>query len=206
MSDLHRAIRAGIALFNAGAHHAAHDAWEDPWLEYGAGTPTERFLHGLIQYTAAVHHAHNGNHEGATGLAGSALAYLSILPSTYCGVALEPIRHSLGALRVDPDVVSRTDMSPLLYNGEVLGVDDLVWDELIVAATAIAESGSAWDETVIDRVDAVCNDPTRHQFDPMLREFITASDNRSLIYDRLTSMLSREERDAGDVGGLFDNS
>ncbi|NIS31883.1 MAG: DUF309 domain-containing protein, partial [Actinobacteria bacterium] len=54
-------LRAGIAIYNAGGYHAAHDAWEDHWLELEAGTDDERFLHGLIQFTAAVHHAQGAN-------------------------------------------------------------------------------------------------------------------------------------------------
>ncbi|MFB6301121.1 MAG: DUF309 domain-containing protein, partial [Halobacteriales archaeon] len=48
-------LRAGIAIYNAGGYHAAHDAWEDHWLDLESGTDDERFLHGLIQFTAAVH-------------------------------------------------------------------------------------------------------------------------------------------------------
>ncbi|PSQ33570.1 DUF309 domain-containing protein [Halobacteriales archaeon SW_10_68_16] len=62
-------LRAGVAIYNAGGHHAAHDAWEDHWLGLDAGTDDERFLHGLIQFTAAVYHARNRNWSGATGLA-----------------------------------------------------------------------------------------------------------------------------------------
>jgi len=52
------ALRAGIAIHNAGHYHAAHDAWEDEWLELDDGSD-ERLLHGLIQFTAAIHHARN---------------------------------------------------------------------------------------------------------------------------------------------------
>ena len=65
-------LRAGIAVYNAGEYHAAHDAWEDYWLDLERGTDDERLLHGLIQFTAAVHHAEERNWEGAVGLAESA--------------------------------------------------------------------------------------------------------------------------------------
>jgi hypothetical protein len=69
-------LRAGVAIYNAGGYHAAHDAWEDRWLDLEAGTDDERFLHGLIQFTAAVHHGRHGNWAGLQGLAESGAGYL----------------------------------------------------------------------------------------------------------------------------------
>jgi len=66
-------LRAGIAVFNGGGYHTAHDCWEARWLDLESGTDDERFLHGLIQYTAAVHHASERNWGGATGLADGAV-------------------------------------------------------------------------------------------------------------------------------------
>ena len=65
-------LRAGVAIYNAGAYRAAHGAWESRWLSLERDTDDERFLHGLIQFTAAVHHARDGNDSGAVGLARSA--------------------------------------------------------------------------------------------------------------------------------------
>ena len=74
------ALRAGVAIYNAGEFHAAHDAWEAEWLGLDDGTDDERLLHGLIQFTAVVHHARERNWSGAVGLAESAGEYLADHP------------------------------------------------------------------------------------------------------------------------------
>ncbi|MFC6725607.1 DUF309 domain-containing protein, partial [Halobium palmae] len=38
------ALRAGVAIYNAGDYHAAHDAWEDVWLDLPEGTDDGRAL------------------------------------------------------------------------------------------------------------------------------------------------------------------
>ncbi|PSQ57296.1 MAG: DUF309 domain-containing protein [Halobacteriales archaeon SW_9_67_25] len=91
-------LRAGVAIYNAGGHHAAHDAWEDHWLGLEPGTDDERFLHGLIQFTAAVYHARNRNWSGATGLADSACEYLVDLPAGYREVNVREVRAYLSVL------------------------------------------------------------------------------------------------------------
>jgi predicted metal-dependent hydrolase len=78
-------LRAGVAVYNAGQYHAAHDAWEDHWLDLEQGTDDEQFLHGLIQFTAAVHHARTRNWSGATGLASSARDYLGLFRQPTAG-------------------------------------------------------------------------------------------------------------------------
>lgn len=48
-----RLFHAGIALFNSGRFHDAHDAWEEIWR---STTPEPRDLfQGLIQVAAALH-------------------------------------------------------------------------------------------------------------------------------------------------------
>ena len=62
-------LRIGIAVFNAGDHRVAHEAWEDVWLSLDSGTPDERLLHGLIQYTAAGHPPRRRNWRAAARIA-----------------------------------------------------------------------------------------------------------------------------------------
>lgn len=47
-------LRAGVAIYNAGAYRAAHGAWESKWLSLERDTDDERFLHGLIQFIAVA--------------------------------------------------------------------------------------------------------------------------------------------------------
>lgn len=50
---------AGIALFNEGEFHAAHDAWEDRWRD-DAGAAEKLFLQAMIQSAVAFHHLEIG--------------------------------------------------------------------------------------------------------------------------------------------------
>jgi Domain of unknown function (DUF309) len=55
---------AGIDLYNAGEFHAAHDAWEDRWVDDAA--PREKlFLQALIQSSVAFHHLEIGRRGAA---------------------------------------------------------------------------------------------------------------------------------------------
>jgi predicted metal-dependent hydrolase len=132
------AIRAGCAVFNAGHYHAAHDAWEDYWLDLESGSDDEEFLHGLIQFTAAAHHATNGRREGAVGLAESALVYLERLGATYRGVDLESVRAYLDEL-LEASAVGAVTVPPLRVDGEVLDLDDIDGDAATVAESLIAD-------------------------------------------------------------------
>jgi len=138
--SLETAIAAGAAVFNVGHYHAAHDAWEDYWLALESGTADERFLHGLIQFTAAAHHAANDRREGAVGLAASALTYLGGVGATYRGVDLEPVVRYLEALQAASDVAA-VAVPPLLIDDASIAVEDLDAD-----AASIAEKLLAGDE------------------------------------------------------------
>ncbi|HEX5834532.1 MAG TPA: DUF309 domain-containing protein [Pyrinomonadaceae bacterium] len=46
---------AGIDLYNAGEFHAAHDAWEERWMDE-AGPREKLFLQAMIQSAVAFHH------------------------------------------------------------------------------------------------------------------------------------------------------
>jgi predicted metal-dependent hydrolase len=200
-------LRAGIAVYNAGEYHAAHDAWEEPWLGLDDGTDDERFLHGLIQFTAAVYHAHSRNWSGATGLAGSAGDYLAGLPSPYRGVDLDPVRRALTALAADPEVIERRRMPPLRYEGRALSLDDLRFDAAAVAARILAEE-YGYDPAPIERATEFAREEIaggeRTLFTTTVMEFVTADAARSLVYRRLAAHVERREREYADVEGLFE--
>ena len=46
---------AGIDLYNAGEFHAAHDAWEERWMDE-VGPREKLFLQAMIQSAVAFHH------------------------------------------------------------------------------------------------------------------------------------------------------
>ncbi|AZH27050.1 DUF309 domain-containing protein [Haloplanus aerogenes] len=200
-------LRAGIAIYNAGEYHAAHDAWEEPWLALDSGIDDERFLHGLIQFTAAVYHARTRNWSGATGLAESAGDYLAGLPSPYRGVDLDPVRRSLTALAADPEVIERHRPPALRYEGAALTPEDLRFEAAAVAATVLADE-YGYDVATVERAIEFAREEIeggeRTLFTTTLLEFVTADAERPLVYQRLTEHVDRRAREYADVAGLFE--
>ena len=200
-------LRAGIAIYNAGEYHAAHDAWEDHWLDLEEGTEDEQFLHGLIQFTAAIYHARNRNWSGATGLAESAQEYLAGLPETYHGVHIENVRSYLARLACDPAMIERRRPLQITYEGQPLSLDDLDFEETAIAAHVLAEE-HGYDEGLIDHVityaEADLEDDTQNPFVPLVFDFVREPANRPIIAQRMAEHAERRQAKADDVAGLFD--
>jgi len=201
-------LRAGVAIYNAGDYHEAHDAWEDHWLDLAQGTDDERFLHGLIQFTAAVHHAHGRNWAGATGLAGSAREYLADIPADYRGINVGEVRSYLADLGADPEYIERAPPLALTHEGERLVPADLEFEAVAIAAEVYAEEGS-YEEDVVDRAveyaeaDLAAGDETS-QFVTFVLDFVRAPDDRDIVYQRLSEHVERRAQRDADVEGLFE--
>jgi predicted metal-dependent hydrolase len=175
-------LRAGVAVYNEGEYHGAHDAWEHLWLELASGTDDERLLHGLIQFTAAVFHARNGNWAGAVGLADSGRGYLAHLPDDYRRVNLDTPRSFLAALEADPERIERARPPALRVDGEALLYDDLPFDAATVAAGVIA-SEHGYDESLGERAASVAREKradgeATRSFDTLVLEFLRGSTDR----------------------------
>jgi hypothetical protein len=200
-------LRAGIALYNDGEYHAAHDPWEDVWLGLPDGSDDERFLHGLVQFTAAVHHARTRNWSGAAGLAVSADDYLDGLGSPYRGVDVAPLRRALATLAADPAVAERRRPPPIRHEGRVLGLADLRFEAAAEAAVALAAEYD-YDTDVVDRAVTFAREEIaageRTLFTTTLLEFVAAAAERSLVYRRLAEHVERRNREYEDVNGLFE--
>lgn len=198
-------LRAGIAVYNDGRYHAAHDAWEEHWLNLDSGD-VERFLHGLIQFTAVVHHASEENWSGAQGLAESATEYLDGLPDPYRGVALDEVQSFLDATTVDPHHAADSDPPALTHEGDALDFDNLGFDATAVVAEVLAEAGR-YDEAVIasaieyarGEIDA----DGGSQFVGMLFSFVRERGQRPVVYQRLRDHVELEQQKDADVQGLF---
>ncbi len=201
------ALRAGIAIYNQGQYHAAHDAWEDHWLTLPSGTDDELLLHGLIQFTAAVYHAWNRNWAGCTGLANSAQEYLAPLPAEYRGVALAPVRSSLAALEQDPETVERAPPMKLRYNGSPLTADDLNFEESVIFATVIATE-QGYDEALIEQTSNYASEAVNakesNPFVGLLFDFVREPAHRELIMERISAHVARRKHEESDVSGLFE--
>jgi len=199
-------LRAGIAVFNEGRYHAAHDAWEEYWLDLDDGDD-ERFLHGLIQFTAVVHHASEGNWSGAEGLAESAAEYLDGLPDPYRGVELGEVRSFLDAVAAAPHHAAETDPPALTHKGDAIGYDDLDFDATAVAAEVLAEAGH-YDEAVIESAVEYARSELDtaggSQFVGMLFSFVRERDQRPVVYQRLRDHVELEQQKDDDVRGLFE--
>lgn len=200
-------LQAGIAIYNAGRFHAAHDAWEDRWLALDAGED-ERFLHGLIQFTAAVHHATEHNWTGACGLAESAREYLADLPEDYRGVNVGEVREYLAVLGTDPESIERVPPLSLTHEGRQLVLDDLDFEASAVAAEVLAEEGDSGHATVecaveYAREDVAAGNETS-PFVTLVMDFVRDPNNRGIVLQRLTEHTERRAARDRDVDGLFE--
>ena len=203
-------LRAGIAVYNAGNHHAAHDAWEDHWLDLDADTADERLLHGLIQFTAAVHHAHRANWLGLRGLAESAGAYLATLPADYRGVNVAEVRSYLARLAADPEHVERVAPPALRYEGRRLLLEDLDFAAAAIAALVYAEEGE-YDGETIERAVAYAREDLAEgrgtsRFVTFVMDFARDPANRGIVHQRLAGHVGKRDHRREDVDGLFDQS
>jgi hypothetical protein len=201
-------LRAGIAIYNAGHYHAAHDAWEDRWLDLESGAPDERFLHGLIQFTAAVHHARNRNWSGATGLADSGRGYLADLPPEYRGANVDAVRTYLAALERDPERIERGPPPALTHEGAALTLGDLDFAATAVAAAVLAEE-LGYDEGAIERaVEYARADldagEEGSRFVALLFDFVRDDEHRAVVAQRLAEHGQRRAGRDADIEGLFE--
>ena len=204
--DVH--LRAGIAIYNAGGYHPAHDAWEEKWLDLKSGTDDEQLLHGLIQFTAAVFHARNRNWSGATGLAASGSEYLDALPATYRGVNIGAVRQYLDALAADPESIERGRPLALTHEGTAVTPADLGFEATCVAAVVLADE-HGYDETIIKQAakfghSDLDEERTASPFVTLLFDFVRQPDDRDIVLRRLTDHVERRATREADVEGLFD--
>jgi len=94
-------LSEGVTLFDAGAFHAAHEAWELHWRE--ATGPRRLLLQGLILVAAGWLKREAGNLAGARTLFSRALDRLATLPARYEGVDVEGLRHVIPRWREGED-------------------------------------------------------------------------------------------------------
>ena len=200
---MHRELRVGCALFNDGWFHAAHDAWEEHWLSLPAGTIEEQFLHGLIQYTAAVYHSTRANDKGARGLASSSQGYFEEVPPIYERITLYPVIQYLKAMQCDPTVVTRKTVPQLRIDGHAVTLSDLKGAEIFLAAQILAVEMDLDAEPIEAGIELSKHNATREPFTTLLTAFVQNDESRDLIYTRLAQHVSQEEARQADVRDLF---
>lgn len=200
-------LRAGAAIFNDGRYHAAHDAWEDRWLELTSGSDDERLLHGLIQYSGAVYHARERNWEGTVGLAESAGEYLADLPADYRDLRLGPVRSFLASLAADPECIERRSPVPIEHEDAVPTLSELGVEATAIAAVVLAEA-FGYDEEPVEQARTYARRDLEageddSVFITLLFDFVREDDHRGIIYQRLADHVGRRQARESDVDGLF---
>ena len=91
-------IQEGIRLFNDRFFFEAHEVLEGVWREdHGE---SKLFLQGLIQISAAYHHAQNGNIIGATTLLQRGAEKVRRYPAGYLGIDTQDLLSRVDADRV----------------------------------------------------------------------------------------------------------
>lgn len=199
-------LRAGAAIYNTGEFHAAHDAWEELWLDMEEG-PDRDFLQGLIQFTAAVYHADRRSWKGATGLAESGREYLTGLGTTRHGVTLDSIRAYLAVLDRDPEVIERQPPIRMKLQGEPVSIDELPFDAVAIAARVLAAEYE-YDETLIERAieygqTDLAEENVPSLFVTLLIDFVQG-EQRGIVRQRLKEHVERRDHRESDVEGLFE--
>jgi predicted metal-dependent hydrolase len=88
-------VQAGLARFERGDFHAAHEAWEDGWrVAQGA---EKHLLQALAQLAAAFHQWSRCKSTGAATLLARARGHLQAIPSTLLGVEVSELELELEA-------------------------------------------------------------------------------------------------------------
>ncbi|MEF8774176.1 MAG: DUF309 domain-containing protein, partial [Halobacteriales archaeon] len=173
------------------------------------GTDDERFLHGLIQFTAALHHAEGANWTGFLGLVESAREYLAGLPADHRGMNLDAVRSFLDAVHADPEHVERVAPPVLRHEGERVTLSDLRFDAAAVAAEVFAEERAAYEEATVERAVELAREDlaagrATSPLVTLLIDFVRDAENRAIVYQRLDGHVARRNHRRTDVDGLFD--
>lgn len=189
-------LRAGAALFNAGHYLAAHEPWEERWLEDPRGERDD-CVQGLVQAAAATYKARTGNWSGAVGLATSGAGYLS-------GCDREELRAWVHRLAADPELAERERPPAVRIGGEVVTVDELQFPAAGIAAEALAETRG--DETVERAAEyAMADVEAGEETTPLVTLTLAyLRDDSPAVRQRLADHVDRRERRDADVEGLFE--
>ena len=99
-------LAEGLQRYRAGEFFAAHENWEEVWLELEGAEKT--FLQSLIQVAAAFHHLQRGNRQGTKSLLKAALGRLDPYPALFGGICVtrlcEELREWLRALEAGDEL------------------------------------------------------------------------------------------------------
>lgn len=191
--------RVGIALYNSGRYLAAHEPLEALWLEASADERDD-CLQGLIQASAAVYKAEEGNDSGAVGLAESAMGYLPKCDN----ISVDALGQWLSRLSADPSLINREKPPELHLDGNVIDVHDLTGKEVLLAGEAVAETDDD-DEVLTSALAYVESDISgEKERTPLVTLVVDYIHEPSpIVRQRLCERVDRREMRDSDVDGLF---
>lgn len=196
-------LRAGAALYNTGHYLAAHEPWEELWLE-DPREAREDCIQGLVQATAATFKARTGNQPGAVGLAESGRAYLAACDGDVGPVDAGPLQRWLEAIATDPEVAERRQPPTLRLDGEAVLPADLQFPAAAEAARALAEThGDELVEQAVDYAEAdLAEDDESSPFVTLTLEYLRGGSPTARR--RLEEHVQRRQNRDADVDGLFE--
>ena len=119
------------------------------------------------------------------------------------------VRSRLSRLQADPERIERGPAPRLTHEGEALSLRDLWFESAAVAAGVVAEEYDRYDEDVLTRAATYARQDLEEgqgtsEFVTFVMDFARDEANRDVIYQRLADHVSRRDRRASDVAGLFD--
>lgn len=193
-------LRAGIALFNEGYYLAAHEPWEEAWLQKPASDRND-CLQGLIQTAGAIHHATEGNNSGMIGLAESAQSYLQECPN-----AIEPVQELqnwLSQLVVTPTLAESSNPPKLVFNDRPIRIDDLQMRELLLAAEGLADTR---DDSMLYRAvklgESMTSKDDHPDFTSLIQSYMTTQNGGHR--KRLSTKIKKHCQELEAVQNIFD--
>ena len=198
------ALRAGAAAHNVGEYDIARAIWagETPMApETGAD---DSFRTGLAAFATAVLDARRGRWTVALDAAEGADSELADYDPDPTGVDLTSVERWLVAFRADPELVERSPPPLLSIDGEqpTPGELPLPAAALVAVATGIGDDP----EVVVDAVRYAreSDQPESTRYATFVRDYADAdASQRSIVFERLSSMVQRERRKEDDVSELF---
>jgi hypothetical protein len=201
------ALRAGVAAHNVGEYDIARAIWagETPMAPETAADDSLRT--GLAAFATAVLDARRGRWTVALAAAEEADAELADYdPTDPAGVDLTSVERWLAAFRADPALAERSPPPLLSIDGGQPTPGELPLSAAALVAVAVATGIGDDPEVVADAVRYAreSDQPESTRYATFVRDYADAdASQRSIVFERLSSMVQRERRKEDDVSGLF---
>ncbi|WP_435117578.1 DUF309 domain-containing protein [Halolamina sp. C58] len=201
------ALRAGVAAHNVGEYDIARAIWAGETPMAPETDADDSFRTGLAAFATAVLDARRGRWTAALAAAEEADSELADYdPSDHTGVDLTSVERWLAAFRADPELVERSPPPRLSIDGEQPTPGELPLSAAALVAVAVATGIGDDPEVVVDAVRYAreSDQPESTRYATFVRDYADAdASQRSIVFERLSSMVQRERRKEDDVSGLF---